>query len=47
MRRDLNAKTIASLLLNSWEGAVLRSKVDRGPGPLEAFEEVVFTTLAK
>jgi TetR/AcrR family transcriptional repressor of nem operon len=47
MRRDLDAKTIASFLLNSWEGAVLRSKVDRGQGPLDAFEKVVFTALAK
>ncbi len=47
MRRDLDARTIASFLLNSWEGAVLRSKVDRGPEPLEAFEKVVFTALAK
>lgn len=47
LRPDLDAKTIASFLLNSWEGAVLRSKVDRGWGPLEAFEEVVFTALAK
>ena len=47
VRRDLDARTIASFLLNSWEGAVLRSKVDRGPEPLDAFEKVVFTTLAK
>jgi TetR/AcrR family transcriptional repressor of nem operon len=47
MRRDLDARTIASFLLNSWEGAVLRSKVDWGPEPLEAFEKVVFTALAK
>jgi len=47
MRRDLDAKTIASFLLNSWEGAVLRSKVDRGQGPLDGFEKVVFTALAK
>jgi TetR/AcrR family transcriptional repressor of nem operon len=47
VRRDLDAKTIASFLLNSWEGAVLRSKVDRGQEPLDAFEKVVFTALAK
>src|SRR3981081_2208262 len=47
VRRDLDARTIASFLLNSWEGAVLRSKVDRGPEPLEAFEKVVFTALAR
>lgn len=47
LRRDLDAKTIASFLLNSWEGALLRSKVDHGWGPLGEFEEVAFTALAK
>ena len=47
LRRDLAAKTIASFLLNSWEGALLRSKVDQGWGPLGEFEEVAFTALAK
>ncbi len=47
VRRDLDARTIAAFLLNSWEGAVLRSKVDRGPEPLDAFEKIVFTTLVK
>ena len=47
LRRDLDAKTIASFLLNSWEGALLRSKVDQGWGPLGEFEEVAFTALAK
>ncbi len=27
--RDLPAETLASFLLNAWEGAVMRSKVDR------------------
>jgi TetR/AcrR family transcriptional repressor of nem operon len=46
MRRDLDAKTIASFLLNAWEGAVMRSKVDKNPAPLEAFEQVAFAGLA-
>jgi TetR/AcrR family transcriptional repressor of nem operon len=45
MRRDIDAKAIASFLLNAWEGAVVRAKVDRSHAPLEIFEEVVFTSL--
>jgi TetR/AcrR family transcriptional regulator, transcriptional repressor for nem operon len=46
MRRDLDARTIATFLLNAWEGAVMRSKVDRDASSLAAFGEVVFTVLA-
>jgi TetR/AcrR family transcriptional repressor of nem operon len=46
MRRDLDARTIAAFLLNSWEGAVMRSKVDRDAASLAAFEEVAFKALA-
>jgi TetR/AcrR family transcriptional repressor of nem operon len=46
MRRDLDAKAIAAFLLNSFEGAVMRSKVDRDGESFKAFEDVVFTVLA-
>jgi TetR/AcrR family transcriptional repressor of nem operon len=46
MRRDLDAKTVAAFLLNSFEGAIMRSKVDRDASSFTAFEEVVFTALA-
>ena len=46
LRGDINAKAIAAFMLNSWEGAVLRAKVDRSSLPLEQFEQLVFTTLA-
>jgi TetR/AcrR family transcriptional repressor of nem operon len=46
MRRDLDARTIAAFLLNSWEGVVMRSKVDKDAASLAAFEKVVFTALA-
>jgi TetR/AcrR family transcriptional repressor of nem operon len=45
MRGDLDARTIAAFLLNSWEGAVMRSKVDRDATSLATFE-VAFTALA-
>jgi TetR/AcrR family transcriptional regulator, transcriptional repressor for nem operon len=46
MRRDIDARTLAEFLLNSFEGAVLRSKVDRDAAAHAAFEAVVFSTLA-
>jgi TetR/AcrR family transcriptional repressor of nem operon len=46
LRRDVEAKAIAAFMLNSWEGAVLRAKVDRSSLPFEQFEQLVFTALA-
>jgi TetR/AcrR family transcriptional repressor of nem operon len=46
IRNDIEANTIASFLLNSWEGAVLRSKVDRDPSSLATFEHTVFKVFA-
>jgi TetR/AcrR family transcriptional regulator, transcriptional repressor for nem operon len=45
MRRDIDAKLIASFLLNAWEGTVMRAKVDKDRSALDAFEKVVFTSL--
>src|SRR6266581_6542727 len=45
MRKDIDSKTIASFLLNAWEGTVMRGKVDKDRTALAAFEKVVFTTL--
>lgn len=36
---------LAEFLLASWEGAILRMKVDRGPAPLERFRRIVFATV--
>lgn len=46
LRRDLDAQTISAFLLNSWEGTVLRSRVDKSSASFDAFEKVVFTCLA-
>ncbi|WP_244443343.1 TetR/AcrR family transcriptional regulator [Bradyrhizobium sp. Ai1a-2] len=46
LRRDLEPKAIAAFLLNSWEGAVMRSKVDRDDGAFRAFFQVVFTSIS-
>jgi TetR/AcrR family transcriptional repressor of nem operon len=45
IRRDMDTRTISGFLLNSWEGAVMRSKVDRGAESFTAFEDLVFTVL--
>ena len=45
LRRDMDARTIAAFLLNSWEGAMMRAKVDKDATALTAFETVAFGTL--
>ena len=47
IRTDLDATTVASFLLNSWQGAVMRTKVDRSALAFDAFVDVVFTGLAQ
>ena len=47
VRRDADANIMAEFLLNSWEGAVLRSKVDKDAASLDAFEKVSFDLLLK
>jgi TetR/AcrR family transcriptional regulator, transcriptional repressor for nem operon len=42
---DTNAEALAGFLLNSWEGALLRSQADKSNAPLEAFLEYVFDGL--
>jgi TetR/AcrR family transcriptional regulator, transcriptional repressor for nem operon len=36
---------LADFLLTSWEGAILRMKVDRGPAALERFKTIAFRTV--
>jgi TetR/AcrR family transcriptional repressor of nem operon len=38
---------LAEFLLSSWEGAILRMKVERGPAALERFKKIVFQTVFK
>ena len=43
-----SAADLADFLLSSWQGAMLRMKVERSPEPLERFKRIVFaTTFAK
>lgn len=45
MRRDMEARTIAMFLLNSWEGAMMRAKVDKDAVALTTFVDVAFGAL--
>jgi TetR/AcrR family transcriptional regulator, transcriptional repressor for nem operon len=38
---------LAEFLLASWEGAILRMKVERGPAALERFKKIIFQTIFK
>ena len=38
---------LAEFLLASWEGAILRMKVERGPAALERFKKIFFQTVLK
>jgi TetR/AcrR family transcriptional repressor of nem operon len=40
-----DAESMAGFLLNSWEGALLRSQADRSNAPLETFMRYVFDGL--
>src|SRR5262249_52281530 len=42
-----DATELAEFLLASWEGAILRMKVERSPAGLERFKAIVFETIFK
>src|SRR2546429_9956583 len=42
-----DATELAEFLLASWEGAILRMKVERSPAALERFKSIVFKTVFK
>jgi TetR/AcrR family transcriptional repressor of nem operon len=44
---DLAANTLAAFVVNGWEGALIRARVDKSKAPLEQFVKVIFArTLA-
>ena len=45
MDSQFDATELAEFLLASWEGAILRMKVERSPSPLERFKTIVFETV--
>src|SRR5205085_5476183 len=42
-----HATELAEFLLASWQGAILRMKVERGPAALERFKTIAFETVFK
>jgi TetR/AcrR family transcriptional repressor of nem operon len=42
IRTDLAAEDLAEFALNSWEGALLRMKVDKAARPMELFQSMLF-----
>ncbi|TIS58709.1 MAG: TetR family transcriptional regulator [Mesorhizobium sp.] len=40
-----DAEDLADFLLSSWQGAMLRMKVERNPEPLERFKKIIFSTV--
>ncbi|WAC90868.1 TetR/AcrR family transcriptional regulator [Mycobacterium sp. Aquia_213] len=45
IRKDVDAAELASLLIESWEGAALRGKVTRSRDPYERFETITVPAL--
>lgn len=45
IRSDLDAADVAVFILASWQGAMMRMKVDRSPRPIEQFRRVLFATV--
>ena len=42
---ELDADDVATFLLASWEGAMMRMKVERSPEPIHQFKRVLFATM--
>jgi TetR/AcrR family transcriptional regulator, transcriptional repressor for nem operon len=47
MDSNFDPTDLAEFLLASWEGAILRMKVERGPAALERFRKIIFQTVFK
>jgi TetR/AcrR family transcriptional repressor of nem operon len=46
IRTDLKASELANFLIDSYEGAILRTRVEKSPAALKAFVKVVFSSIA-
>jgi TetR/AcrR family transcriptional repressor of nem operon len=45
--RTFDPMDLAEFLLASWEGAILRMRVERGPAPLDRFKKIIFHSVFK
>src|SRR5580700_7927912 len=46
IRSDLKASELGNFLIDSYEGAILRTRVEKSPAALKAFVKVVFSSIA-
>lgn len=47
IKSDLSAEQLAEFLINSWQGAMLRMKIDRNERALDAFNSVIFSIVMR
>ena len=45
IRKDLKADDLAAFLIDSYEGAVFRTRVEKSPRALKSFTKVVFSSI--
>jgi TetR/AcrR family transcriptional repressor of nem operon len=45
IRKDLKADVLAAFLIDSYEGAILRTRVEKSPRALKSFVKVVFSSI--
>lgn len=45
IRKDLKADELAAFLIDSYEGAILRTRVEQNPRALKSFSKVVFSSI--
>jgi TetR/AcrR family transcriptional repressor of nem operon len=45
IRKDLKPDELAAFLIDSYEGAILRTRVEENPRALRSFSEIVFSTI--
>ncbi|HKQ12421.1 MAG TPA: TetR family transcriptional regulator C-terminal domain-containing protein [Steroidobacteraceae bacterium] len=45
LAKDFKPLDLADFLISSWEGAILRMKVERSAAPLERFKRIAFQTI--
>ena len=46
IRKDLKATELAAFLIDAYEGAILRTRVEKNPRALRSFSKVVFSSIA-
>jgi TetR/AcrR family transcriptional repressor of nem operon len=47
IKSDADPEVLAAFVLNAWEGAVLRARIEKGDRPLRQFVDTLFTVLLR